>query len=130
MDTKKIAIATDDKETISQHLGRANYFAIYTITPDEVIDRQYIKNEAAHHRKHRSHDDHKRVHREMISQLSGCQVILAAGMGDPIRKDFEEAGMKGYVVVEGGSIEEAVQQYLDGELMINRDGGCEHNRRE
>jgi predicted Fe-Mo cluster-binding NifX family protein len=129
MDTKKIAIATDDKETISKHLGRAEYFAIYTITPDRIIDRQYIENDVAHHRKHRSHDDHKRVHRQMIEQLSGCQVVLAAGMGDPIRKDFEQAGMQGYVVVEGGSIDDAVQQYIEGELMINRNGGCEHNRK-
>ncbi len=130
MDTKKIAVATDDKETISKHLGRANYFAIYTITPDEIIDCIFIENEAARHKKHRSHEEHRKVHQKMIGQLSGCEVVLAAGMGDPIRKDFDEAGMRGYVVVEGGLIEDAVKQYIEGELIINRDGGCEHNRRE
>lgn len=131
MDAKKIAIATDDKINISMHLGRCKYFAIYTIAPNEIVNREYLDNTFTH--PHKSPDDCKdenapgmadHSHEELLEALSECHVVLSGGIGQRLIDDLNQAGIRGYVVADEGGIEDIVQKYLEGELLIDRDGGC------
>jgi hypothetical protein len=36
----KIAAITDDGTTISQHFGRAPYYAVFTIEEDQIVNRE------------------------------------------------------------------------------------------
>jgi predicted Fe-Mo cluster-binding NifX family protein len=144
LSTKKIAVATNNKKDISKHMGRCKFFAIYTISPDEVIDREYIENTFTHHRQQtvsiqesRPRDqkpiDHipgegSHSHGGLVNALSGCDVVLARGMGMRLQQDLQNAGIMGYVVESDKDIELAIQKYLKGELVINRDskGCCGH----
>lgn len=133
MDTKKIAVATNDKNLISDHLGRANYFAIYTISADSILDKSYIKNVFTPHKKAKgaggdAHEHAIHEHNDLIKALKDCRLVLARGIGTRMAMDLEEAGINGYVVVEEGTMDEIIQKYIQGELIINRDGGCRHDR--
>ncbi len=133
MDTKKIAVATNDKNLISDHLGRADYFAIYTISADSVLDKAYIKNIFTPHKKAKApdgtgHGEPKHEHNDLIKALQGCQLVLARGIGTRMATDLQAAGIQGYVVVEEGTMDEIIKKYIQGELFINRDGGCRHDR--
>jgi len=136
VDTKKIAIATDDKVNISLHLGRCKYFAIYTIAPDKILDRKYIKNTFTHHAIQGSpcddeilpgESDHS--HKELLEALSGCQVVLSGGIGQRLIEDLKGAGVRAYVVADEGIIEDLIQKYLEGELLVDRDGGCGEDKK-
>jgi predicted Fe-Mo cluster-binding NifX family protein len=131
MDTKKIAIATDDKINISMHLGRCKYFAVYTIAPHEVVNREYLENTFTHRRKYPNEcedenspgtADHS--HEELLKALSECRVVLSGGIGQRLIDNLNQAGINGYVVADEGGIEDIIQKYLEGELVIDRDGGC------
>ncbi len=131
MDTKKIAIATDDKTNISMHLGRCKYFAIYTIAPHEVVSREYLENTFTRHRKSPAECEGAKMpgvvdhsHEELLKALSECRVVLSGGIGQRLIDDLKQAGIRGYVVADEGGIEDLVQKYLQGELLIDRDGGC------
>ena len=137
MDTKKIAIATDDKINISMHLGRCKYFAIYTITPNKVVSREYLKNTFTHHRKSMTDCEADQMpgaadypHDELLKALAECRVVLSGGIGQRLIDDLEQAGINGYVVADKGGIEELVQKYLEGELVIDRDGGCAGEKKD
>jgi len=137
MDTKKIAIATDDKINISMHLGRCKYFAIYTIAPHEVVSREYLENTFTH--RHKSSDECEGdqipgeadySHEELLKALSECRVVLSGGIGQRLIDDLKQTGIRGYVVADEGGIEDLVQKYLEGELLIDRDGGCAGERQK
>jgi predicted Fe-Mo cluster-binding NifX family protein len=137
MDTKKIAIATDDKINISMHLGRCKYFAIYTIAPHEVVSREYLENTFTHQHKSTAECEDNRIpgaadysHEELLKALSECRVVLSGGIGQRLIDDFKQAGIRGYVVADEGGIEDLVQKYLEGELVIDRDGGCTGEKEE
>lgn len=132
MDTKRIAVATNDKMLISNHLGRAEYFAVYTISADSILDKAYIRNSFTQHKKAGAHNgmspDHaKHDHSDLINALRDCQLVLARGIGSRMAEALKAAGIQGYVVVEEGTMEEIIQKYIEGELIINRDGGCSHD---
>ena len=44
----KIAIVTEDGETISQHFGRAPYYMVYTVENGQITSREK-RNKAGHH---------------------------------------------------------------------------------
>lgn len=43
----KIAIVTDDGNTISAHFGRARYFLVYTVEEDAILNRE-LRDKAGH----------------------------------------------------------------------------------
>jgi len=133
MNIKKIAVATDDKKLISDHLGRAEYFAIYTISADSILDKKYIKNIFTPHKKVKGNDNSSRErarheHNDLIAALSECELVLSRGIGKRMARDLQIAGINGYVVVEEGAMDEIIEKYIRGELLIDRDGGCDHDR--
>jgi predicted Fe-Mo cluster-binding NifX family protein len=137
MDTKKIAIATDDKTNISMHLGRCKYFAIYTIAPHEIVNREYLQNTFTHQSKSTAECEDNAIpgmadhsHDELLKALSECRVVLSGGIGQRLIDDLKRAGIRAYVVADEGGIEDLVQKYLEGELVIDRDGGCAGERQK
>lgn len=133
----KIAAVTDDGETISQHFGRARYYKVYVVDDGAITGRE-MRDKAGHHtfagHDHDHDHDHKhghghgqeqghgfgqgaaRRHASMIGAIEDCDVLLARGMGRGAYIALEEADIKP-IVTDIGAIEEAVQAYLDGEIV-------------
>jgi predicted Fe-Mo cluster-binding NifX family protein len=133
----KIAAVTDDGETISQHFGRARYYKVYAVN-DGTITRHEMRDKAGHHtfagQGHEHDHDHEhgqghgheqghgfgkgaaRRHASMIAAIEDCDVLLTRGMGRGAYIALEEADITP-IVTDIASIEEAVQAYLDGEIV-------------
>lgn len=133
MNTKKIAVATNDKVKIANRLGHCKYFAIFTISPDEIIKSEFIENSFIGHHKQKvvqlSTERQKSEgcnHDGLSLALSDCEVLLSGGMGTNVWKKLSESGIKAYVVQDGGNIEEIISNYLSGKLNITSDidGSC------
>ena len=90
----KIAIVTDDGETICQHFGRATKYAVVEIEQGKILHKE-LRDKAGHHtfqnQEHDHYHDHEHgrgmgahsddKHTQMVASITDCSVLLARGMG-------------------------------------------------
>lgn len=117
----RIAVASDDRETVSRHFGGAAYFLIFEVK-DGVPELAGVhENSSAGHHLHghghgngnvHGHGDH---HREILAALDGCSAVISGGMGRRMVADLLLAGIRPVFSAEAGA-REAVVKYLDGKL--------------
>lgn len=127
----KIAVVTDDQETISRHFGRAQCYQVFTVEDGQVV-QQELRSKLGHdqfqHEEHQEHEhdhDHEHghgygqhsqdKHSRMMANIGDCQVLLAGGMGLGARASLEAIGVKP-ILTNVREIDAAVQAYLTGEL--------------
>jgi len=113
----KVAIPTDDGETISRHFGQAKFFKIITLENEQIVSSE-MRQKATH--QHGDYSQSAAMHpgQKMVEDLAGCQVLISGGMGEPALNRATAAGLK--VFLTGNtSIDAALQAYLAGTLENN-----------
>ncbi|MGE5602202.1 MAG: NifB/NifX family molybdenum-iron cluster-binding protein [Nitrososphaerales archaeon] len=60
----------------------------------------------------------------MLAPISDCQVLISRGMGYEACDSLRGAGIQA-IITDVRDIDEAVRQYLRGELVITRNGCTE-----
>ena len=140
----KIAVVTDNGQTISAHFGRAPYYLVFTVENRAIVRRE-LREKAGHHQfagEHHDHDhghshDHDHgahgdchahgsgphaaeKHARMIESIADCQVVIARGMGRGAYTAMQGANITPFVtdVVDP---EAAVHAYLVGNLVDHTD---------
>jgi len=123
----KIAAISDDGVTISQHFGRAPLYVVLTVEEGKIVNKETRAKTghhtfAAHHHpdlapgEHHGYDAGSRVrHNSMAETISGCEVLLAGGMGWGAYESMKSYNIEP-IVTDVKDIDEAVQLYLDGKL--------------
>lgn len=138
MSTKRIAVCTNDKINIANRLGHCKYFAIFTISPEDILDVEFMPNTFTGHGKKKliqiseeRQKEHQCNHESLSRALEGCEVILAGGMGKTAMEKFQETDISAYIVESRGRMEDIIRDYIKGELVINRDaaGCCGHDHK-
>jgi predicted Fe-Mo cluster-binding NifX family protein len=114
----KVAIATEDGIKISAHFGRAPYYQVVTVEDGKVVASE--KREKAHHQtgQHQEHGHDGHMHGDMISAASGCEAVIAGGMGNGAFTSIRSAGLKP-IITDEHDIERAALAYAAGTL-VNR----------
>ncbi|MCL4562455.1 MAG: NifB/NifX family molybdenum-iron cluster-binding protein [Chloroflexi bacterium] len=115
---KKIAFPTDDGNTISPHLGQAQFFQVVTLDGDQMVHTEMIaKTQHHHHDAHPAEHDHPSAHpgQEMFAPLEGCQVLIAGGMGEPAFNRIQALGLEVYLTRQK-NITLALEAYRAGQL--------------
>jgi predicted Fe-Mo cluster-binding NifX family protein len=118
----KIAIVTDDHQTISAHFGRAQFYEVFTVDAGNVTARetlvrsnsQIVAIGGAHEPEGEHHHHHD--HNAMKTPISDCQVLLAGGMGMGAYLSLEEYGIQP-IITDIREIQAAVDAYLAGTLV-------------
>lgn len=143
----KIAVVTDNGQTISAHFGRAPYYLVFTVE-NGAIGRRELREKAGHqcagehhdhdhdhehHHEHGAHGDcHEHGHEHgsgphaadkharMIEAIADCQVVIVRGMGRGAYTAMQQANITPFVtdVVDP---EAAVRAYLAGKLVDHPD---------
>ena len=126
----KIAVVTDDEQTISAHFGRAQYYVVFTVEDGNVTGQEirpkanhsHFAGEEHHHGEHGdSHGmDPQSQHRHgaMLDAIPDCQVLLARGMGQGAHVSLKSRGIQP-ILTDIQNIQEAVDAYLKGTLIEN-----------
>ncbi len=117
----KIAVVTDDGETVSRHFGRAPYYMVFTAENGQVKDWQQVDKEVHHHgpdHQHAegAHEGGGHSHGEMLAPIRDCEALIAGGMGYPAYQSLQSAGIKP-IITDVNSMADAVKQYLAGTLV-------------
>lgn len=126
----KIAVITDDEQTISQHFGRARYYYVATVEDGKVVasetrDKANHSHFAGEH-VHEHHEGHGKGHGEdaasaqrhaaMMDAISDCKVILVRGMGMGAYNALSDRGISP-IVTDIVEIEAALKAYLAGKIV-------------
>ena len=140
----KIAVITDDGNTISQHFGRALFYQVLTIEEGKVISREqrakpghghfaaaHTHDEAHHSGDHHDEDHHAEGHHgaahghdgashqkhvSMAEVISDCEAVLCGGMGMGAYQSMLSLKIQP-IVTDLHDINQAVQAYIEGKLI-------------
>jgi predicted Fe-Mo cluster-binding NifX family protein len=126
----KIAIVTEDGINISQHFGRAPYYAVVTAENAKVVDIE-TRDKAGHHagghdchagghdchsEKHGMDAASQAKHAGMLANISDCSVVIAGGMGWGAYESMKGQNIEP-IITDIKAIQEAVETYLEGKLV-------------
>jgi predicted Fe-Mo cluster-binding NifX family protein len=123
----KIAVVTDDEQTVSQHFGRAEYYLVFTVAGNKITSRER-RDKMGHRHFASSESEHgggggphgydaasQQKHASMASAISDCQVLIAGGMGMGAYESMKSYNIKP-IVTDVGDIQQAVKLYIEGKL--------------
>jgi len=132
----KVAIVTNNGQTVSQHFGRSRYYFIVTIKDEKVVDQEYRERGVGHfasggthehHHDHGAEHDHDHEaghgygaeaghrHSAMAREISDCDMLVAGGMGRGAYDSFKAAGLE-VVLTDYQQIDEVIGALLSGTL--------------
>jgi predicted Fe-Mo cluster-binding NifX family protein len=126
----RIAVATDDGQTISRHFGRARQYAVLTVEDGAIESRELRDKFAPHWRadgpaereeeaKDGAHGEghaDRGKHVEMYAAIDDCEVVIAGGMGKGAHDHAIEAGIRP-IVTSLNDIDEAAIECAAGRII-------------
>jgi predicted Fe-Mo cluster-binding NifX family protein len=127
----KIAAITDDGTAISQHFGRAPYYAVLTVENGQIVKRElrdklghahFVGQEAEHApgQRHGYDPASQDRHARMAASIADCQVLLCRGMGWGAYESMKQYGVTP-IITDIANIDDAVQAYLNGSIVDRRE---------
>ncbi len=106
----------DEGRRLSEHFGRAPYFAVIEIAEGKVIDREVIPNTSERF------GGYGRPPDRLLSLQPDA--VIAVGMGPRALSRFKEAGVA-VLRAEGLDVEENLRRFLEGSLRELTEGCLE-----
>ncbi len=131
----KIAIATNNGENVTGHLGRCRSFLIYTIENNEVKNRDLRTNTFTHHGQgnhqpgqhaHGTHEQHGHSHGALVEGLKDCEAVIFQSGGWRVVNDLQNANIKP-IMTDEKVADIAVEKYIAGTLVEKKDNVCNHH---
>ncbi len=115
----KIAIATDDKESVSRFTGRAAWFCITEINDGKIGHKDFKPHRSPHHEgahDHSHHHDHSQnPHQHSIELLQDVDVFLVQHLGPHFVEALKSSPVK-IVKTREESIDAALTAYLQQQI--------------
>lgn len=126
----KIAFATNDGNTVSQHFGRSRYYKIYTIVENKISNEQLRERQTGHYAQGQTHEhehahdhththgnsqEHDAKHDQMAMEIADCQVMVCGGMGNGAYMRFIQNGIN-VILTNQNDIKTACELFIKGNL--------------
>lgn len=117
--TTKIAVPSDDRATVAQHLGRSAGFLVFHYDGRDMIS-EYRPLPAS------ADGDGGARHERILSAIRDCDVVVAGGMGEPMLAALYSAGVD--VVLSTVSDARKAAEMLVSDLLPQYTGSgcCQH----
>jgi len=130
--TGKIAIATNDQQRVTGHIGRCRAFMVYEINGDKVANKELRENDFTNHRRGGEHHQHHgdgggHSHTHLIAGLKDCKYLISSGGGWRVVEDLKQHNIT-TLFTDVEMIDDAVNQFIKGELKNETDLVCDHNK--
>ncbi|MEQ9669574.1 NifB/NifX family molybdenum-iron cluster-binding protein [Coleofasciculus sp. G2-EDA-02] len=116
----KIAVASQNKTSITEHAGHCHKFWIYEIKDNEIIAKTLLElspEQSFHNSK--PNDSHP---------LDDVQVLIAGGMGKNLVRRLEQKGIEP-VITKETDLDKAVDAYINGSL-VTENSECHDRKHE
>ena len=116
-DIMRIAV-TYENGNVFQHFGHTEQFKIYDVQDGKIVKTEIIDTDGLGHG----------ALAGVLSALN-ADVLICGGIGGGAKMALREAGIKLYGGVSGNA-DEAVNDFINGNLNFNPDVHCDHHDRE
>jgi len=126
--TMKIALVSDDNQTISRHFGRAENYVVISIENEKIADRKTLPKPGQCHSAGRHHGREtdargrgfggraERSHQDMFENIRDCNVLVTRGMGRGAYLDLQQSGVIP-IITDIEDIDSAVQAILNDTII-------------
>jgi len=122
----KIAVISEDSQTISQHFGMAPLYVVVTVEDGKVANKETRPkaghhNLGGHHEEHASGEGHgfgaaaQQTHATMAGNITDCQVLIGGGMGMGAYNSLKSFNIEP-IITDIKNIDEAINLYLADKL--------------
>ena len=131
----KIAVASNNGEKVSGHLGRCNTFVVFETNEQSILTKEVRENTFKHHEAGRGHHQgHGHEHGEggghnhnaLIEIINDCEYIIFQSGGWRVIEDLQANNITPLLTDEVFA-EEAVKKFLAGELETKDENTCRHH---
>jgi predicted Fe-Mo cluster-binding NifX family protein len=116
----KIAVASEDGVSISQHFGRSRCFLVFEVEDQKILGRSVRDNTFTAHARGECQEgvqhNHHHGHGAIVEALKDCQAVLCYGMGWRAAEELKQNGIQAFLVPSEMSPKEAVNKHLAGDL--------------
>ena len=116
----KIAVASEDGVSISHHFGRSRCFLVFDVQNKQIVGqsiaRTLLRPMHAANAKKGSRMTSIMATGRLSSALRDCEAVLCYGMGWRAAEDLKQNGIQAFVVQGDATPEQAVREYLAGNL--------------
>jgi len=127
----KIAIASDDERTISQHFGRAEKYIVVSYEQENIIERKSLPKPGFCHSSKRHHGRHdhktdprgngfgprsKARHEQMFENIKDCDMLVSRGMGRGAYLNLKQMGIRP-IITDIVEIDAAIQAVMDDSII-------------
>lgn len=124
----KIAVASEDGVSISQHFGRSACWVVFEVRDGRIVGREVRANSRTHHESGNCHADGRHTgahnHSAIVAALRDCEAVLSAGMGWRAARELAQNRIMPFIVDPECSLEDAVHRCLAGELAAAEEHFC------
>ena len=114
MNPARIAIATTDGISVSDHLARSTAFLLLEIEDGAITSGTYRSRATGACGNHAG----------FVELLSGAQAVICGGIGQGAADSLAAHGIEPLVIAGGQSIDDAVNQFLAGSLALSAERVC------
>ena len=117
---KKIAFPTNDGQTISRHLGEAQFYMVALLDDAGNVTFERREKPRHHHNQEGRSGEHKGEHAQrgpaLFAPILDCQLLISGGMGRPA---YDHAAAQGLEVIlpADKNIIDALEAYRMGTLV-------------
>lgn len=118
MPNKRIAISTDDKLTVSDHLGTCKYVVIYDIENNDVVNEEFIENKFTHIK------GKKDSHGGFVAALQSCDVVISRGIGTGLEQGLTAHGVDVCIIHDQGRLMFILFAFLQGQVTRSEERVC------
>jgi predicted Fe-Mo cluster-binding NifX family protein len=102
----KIAIPSDNRETITKRTGQSKGFMVYEVNNGKIIHSEYRENTMDEHDEEAEHS-----HAQIIELLNDVGILLVAAIGKHMKKDVENSSMN-YQLVQEEKLTQIIENFL------------------
>ena len=120
----KIAVATIDGVSVSQHFGQSKGFLVFDVEGKTLHNREFRTNQHTPHAQglcnhdgEHHHGNHSHVN--ILELLADCKFVLCGGMGAGAAQSLRNSGIEPVILAGDSSAEDALLSYLKGTALTS-----------